>query len=75
MPYPNKLSKNKQKLIPLEYNNQHKFANTSIKNISNLYNEHEKANKLNFNSINKLCKLFDCTARDLIEHIPLIKEQ
>ena len=36
--------------------------------ISNLYNE--KVKRLDFDTLEKLCKLFNCNVQDLIEYIP-----
>ncbi|CAL7893853.1 helix-turn-helix transcriptional regulator [Fusobacterium necrophorum] len=36
--------------------------------ISNLYNE--KVKRLDFDTLEKLCKLFNCKVEDLIEYIP-----
>lgn len=36
--------------------------------ISNLYNE--KVKRLDFDTLGKLCKLFNCKVEDLIEYIP-----
>lgn len=36
--------------------------------VSNLYNE--KVKRLDFDTLEKLCKLFNCKVQDLIEYIP-----
>ena len=36
--------------------------------ISNLYND--KVKRLDFDTLEKLCKLFDCQPNDLFEYIP-----
>lgn len=36
--------------------------------ISNLYNE--KIKRLDFDTLEKLCKIFNCKVEDLIEYIP-----
>lgn len=36
--------------------------------ISNLYNE--KIKRLDFDTLEKLCEIFDCKVEDLIEYIP-----
>ncbi|MDK4474591.1 helix-turn-helix transcriptional regulator [Fusobacterium necrophorum] len=36
--------------------------------ISNLYNE--KVKRLDFDTLEKLCKLFNCKVQDIIEYIP-----
>lgn len=41
------------------------MSNTTI---SNLYNE--KVKRLDFDTLEKLCELFDCKVQDLIEYIP-----
>ncbi|RHF75053.1 XRE family transcriptional regulator [Fusobacterium mortiferum] len=40
----------------------------STSTISNLYNE--KVKRLDFDTLEKLCKLFNCKVQDLIEYIP-----
>lgn len=40
--------------------------------ISALY--HEKVSRIDFETIVKLCKLFNCTVGDLIEYVPDITE-
>ena len=49
------------------YNMQDVFEKTGLARttISKLY--HDKAAKINFETINKLCTLFDCKIEDLIE--------
>lgn len=44
----------------------------STSTISNLYNE--KVKRLDFDTLEKLCKLFNCKIQDLIEYIPDDKE-
>ena len=41
------------------------MSNTTI---SNLYNE--KVKRLDFDTLEKLCKIFKCKVEDLIEYIP-----
>ncbi|EJU16117.1 helix-turn-helix domain-containing protein [Fusobacterium necrophorum] len=36
--------------------------------ISSLY--HEKISRIDFETVEKLCKLFNCNVQDLIEYIP-----
>ncbi|MCF2639422.1 helix-turn-helix transcriptional regulator [uncultured Fusobacterium sp.] len=40
----------------------------STSTISNLYNE--KVKRMDFDTLEKLCKLFNCKVQDLIEYIP-----
>jgi putative transcriptional regulator len=49
------------------YNMQHIFDKTGLarSTISNLY--HDKAVSINYETINKLCTLFDCKIEDLID--------
>jgi putative transcriptional regulator len=49
------------------YNMQYIFDKTGLarSTISNLY--HDKAASINYETINKLCTLFDCKIEDLIE--------
>lgn len=50
------------------YNMQDIFEKTGLarSTISNLY--HDKAVRINYETINKLCALFDCKIEDLIEY-------
>ena len=34
---------------------------------------HEKVKRIDFDTINKLCELFDCNTQDLLEYIPYKK--
>ncbi|GAA6323605.1 helix-turn-helix transcriptional regulator [Fusobacterium ulcerans] len=45
-----------------------KLTGMSTSTISNLYNE--KVKRLDFDTLEKLCKLFNCKVQDLIEYIP-----
>ena len=45
-----------------------KVTGMSNTTISNLYNE--KVKRLDFDTLEKLCKLFNCNVQDLIEYIP-----
>lgn len=45
-----------------------KLTGMSTSTISNLYNE--KVKRLDFDTLEKLCKLFNCNVQDLIEYIP-----
>lgn len=40
----------------------------STSTISNIYNE--KIKRLDFDTLEKLCKLFSCNIQDLLEYIP-----
>ena len=40
----------------------------STSTISNLYNE--KVKRMDYDTLEKLCKLFNCTVGDLIEYVP-----
>lgn len=50
-----------------------KVTGMSNTTISNLYNE--KVKRLDFDTLEKLCKLFNCNVQDLIEYIPDEKPQ
>lgn len=45
-----------------------KLTGMSTSTISNLYNE--KVKRLDFDTLEKFCKLFNCNVQDLIEYIP-----
>lgn len=45
-----------------------KLTGMSTSTISNLYNE--KVKRLDFDTLEKLCNLFNCKVQDLIEYIP-----
>lgn len=45
-----------------------KKTGMSTSTISNLYNE--KVKRLDFDTLEKLCQLFNCNVQDLIEYIP-----
>lgn len=45
------------------------MSNTTI---SNLYNE--KVKRLDFDTLEKLCELFNCEVQDIIEYIPNKKD-
>lgn len=45
-----------------------KLTGMSNTTISHLYNE--KVTRLDFNTLEKLCKLFNCNTQDIIEYIP-----
>ena len=45
-----------------------KKTGMSTSTISNLYNE--KVKRLYFDTLEKLCQLFNCNVQDLIEYIP-----
>ncbi|MFR9018926.1 MAG: helix-turn-helix domain-containing protein [Fusobacterium sp.] len=45
-----------------------KLTGMSTSTISNLYNE--KVKRLDFDTLEKLCQLFNCKVQDLIEYIP-----
>ncbi len=45
-----------------------KLTGMSNTTISHLYNE--KVTRLDFKTLEKLCKLFDCNTQDIIEYIP-----
>lgn len=45
----------------------HEKTGLSRNTITNLY--HEKATRIDFNTIEKLCDLFDCTVCDLLERV------
>ena len=45
-----------------------KKTGMSASTISNIYNE--KIKRLDFDTLEKLCKLFNCQVSDLIEYIP-----
>ena len=49
------------------YNMQDVFDKTGLarSTISNLY--HDRATRINYETINKLCTLFDCKIEDLLE--------
>jgi len=46
----------------------HKETGLNRNTISNLY--HDKAKRIDFDTIDKICKALNCTACDLIEYIP-----
>lgn len=45
-----------------------KLTGMSTSTVSNLYNE--KVKRLDFDTLEKLCQLFNCKVQDLIEYIP-----
>ena len=45
-----------------------KLTGMSTSTISNLYNE--KVKRLDFDTLEKLCQLFNCKVQDIIEYIP-----
>ncbi|WP_028856110.1 helix-turn-helix domain-containing protein [Psychrilyobacter atlanticus] len=45
-----------------------RLTGMSPSTISNIYNE--KIKRMDYDTIDKLCKLFDCKIQDLIEYIP-----
>ena len=50
------------------YNIQDVFEKTGISRstISDLY--HDKKQRIDYNTLDKLCELFECSASDLLEH-------
>jgi putative transcriptional regulator len=50
------------------YNIQDVYEKTGLSRatISNLY--HDKMQRIDYETLSKLCKLFDCTVGDLLEH-------
>lgn len=46
----------------------HKETGLNRNTISNLY--HDKAKRIDFDTIDKICKALNCTACDLIEYVP-----
>lgn len=46
----------------------HKETGLNRNTISNLY--HEKATRIDFETINRLCHLFNCQPGDLLEWVP-----
>ncbi len=51
----------------------HEKTGLNRNTISNLY--HEKATRIDFETINKLCCLFDCQPGELLEWVPEEKEE
>lgn len=49
-----------------------KTTGMSASTISNLYNE--KVKRLDFDTLEKLCELFNCEVQDIIEYIPNKKD-